>query len=165
MRDSKAGRLAAIRENPPCSEDTPRTPDQPRTRVAAHQAIPLACGADVAEAHALVQDAVCRYRLTRAVADLSVLGREQFPVPFGDDLDGAIDHLDGRLVVHRVRRTRDAGRPLFRLGHGVARHALLSQVWTDREVDDAQGAVVTGRRSPLDEVLPDPGGHPHAPGA
>jgi hypothetical protein len=29
--------------------------------------------------------------------------REQFPVPLGDDVDGAVDHLDGGLVVDRVR--------------------------------------------------------------
>ena len=75
---------------------------------------------------------------------MSVLRVEKFPMPFGDDLDGAVDHLDGGLVVDRVRRTRDAGRPSFRLGHGVARHAVWSQVRKDREVDDAQRAVVTG---------------------
>jgi transposase len=54
---------------------------------------------------------------------------------------------------------------LFGLGRGVAWHALLSQVRTDREVNDAQRAVVTGRRSPLDEARPDPGGHHQVPGA
>ncbi len=44
---------------------------------------------------------------------LMVLGGEQPPVPFGDDLDGAVGHLDGGLVVDRVRRTCDAGRPLL----------------------------------------------------
>ena len=68
-------------------------------------------------------------------------GYELFPVPLGDDLDGAVDHLDGRLVVDRVRRARDAGRPLLRLGHGVARQTAC-QVREDREVDDAQRAVV-----------------------
>ena len=61
-------------------------------------------------------------------------------MPLGDDVDGAVDHPDGGLVVDRVRRTGDAGRPLFRLGHGVAGHALGGQVRTDREVDDAQRA-------------------------
>ena len=32
------------------------------------------------------------------------LGREQFPMPLGDDLKGAINHLDGGLIVNRVRR-------------------------------------------------------------
>ena len=39
-----------------------------------------------------------------ALAQVSVLGREQFPVPFGDDLDGAVDHFEGGLVVDRIRR-------------------------------------------------------------
>ena len=33
-------------------------------------------------------------------------------MPLGDDVDGAVDHPDGGLVVDRVRRTRDAGCPL-----------------------------------------------------
>jgi integrase len=36
---------------------------------------------------------------------------EQFPVPLGDDFYGAVGHSDGGLVVDRVRRTRDTGRP------------------------------------------------------
>ncbi len=38
------------------------------------------------------------------LVQVSVLGREQFPVPLGDDFDGAVDHLDGGLIVDRVRR-------------------------------------------------------------
>jgi hypothetical protein len=38
------------------------------------------------------------------LAQVSVLGREQFPVPLGDDLDGTVDHFEGGLVVDRVRR-------------------------------------------------------------
>ena len=34
---------------------------------------------------------------------VAVLGREQFPVPLGDDLDGTVDHFEGGLVVDRVR--------------------------------------------------------------
>src|SRR5262245_14806843 len=63
---------------------------------------------------------------------------EQLPVPLGDDFDAAVGHFDGGLVVDRVRGARDLGRPSFCEGHGVARHALLGDVWTDREVDDAQ---------------------------
>jgi hypothetical protein len=33
-----------------------------------------------------------------------LLGREQFPMPFRDDLDGSVDHFDGGLVVDRVGR-------------------------------------------------------------
>jgi hypothetical protein len=35
----------------------------------------------------------------------TVLGGEQFPVPLGDDFDGAVNHFDGGLVVDRIRRT------------------------------------------------------------
>ena len=31
-------------------------------------------------------------------------GGKQLPVPLGDDFDGAVDHLDGGLIVNRVRR-------------------------------------------------------------
>ena len=83
----------------------------------------------------------------------------------GDDFDGAVGHFESGLVVDRVRRIRDPRRPLFCLGHGIARHVLLRQVRADREVDETQRAVVTGGRFPLDEVLSDTGGHDHAPGA
>ena len=33
-------------------------------------------------------------------------GVEQLPVPFGDDLNGAVDHFNGRLIVYCVRRHR-----------------------------------------------------------
>lgn len=39
---------------------------------------------------------------------------EQLPVPLGDDLDGAVAHLDGRLVVNCVRRA--GGHHQTRLG-------------------------------------------------
>src|SRR5262245_61492425 len=92
-------------------------------------------------------------------------GGQLLPMPLGDDFDVAVGHLDGSLVVDRVGGTRNLFHPLFRPRHGVAGHALLSQVWIDREVNDAQRAVVTCGRFPLDEVLPDPGGHHHAPRA
>ena len=43
------------------------------------------------------------------------------------------------------------------VGHGVARQPSVVQVREDREVDDAQRAVVAGGWPPLDEVLPDRG--------
>ncbi len=42
-----------------------------------------------------------------------LLGRKQFPMAFGDNFDVAVDHFDGGLIVDRVRRTRDAGPPIF----------------------------------------------------
>jgi GNAT superfamily N-acetyltransferase len=50
-----------------------------------------------------------------------VFGGKQFPVPLGDDFDGVVDHFDGGLVVDRVRRTRQAGGPLFCTGNRVLR--------------------------------------------
>ena len=41
----------------------------------------------------------------------------------------------------------------------------MIQVRKDREVDDSQRFIATGGRLPPDEVLPDTGGHHHAPGA
>ena len=38
-------------------------------------------------------------------------------MPLGDDLDGPVDHFNGGLVVDRVRRTRQTGRPAFRVLH------------------------------------------------
>ena len=74
-----------------------------------------------------------------------------FQCPFGDDLDGAVDHFDGGLVVDRVRRPRQLGRPPLCGGHRVARQVGVVEVREDREVDDAQGPVAgVGRpgRSP-----------------
>src|SRR5690242_6874983 len=79
------------------------------------------------------------------------LGVKQFPVSLGDDLDVALGDFEGGLVVDRVGRPRDIGRPGFCLGHGVAGHAVGSEVWADREVDEAQRGVIAARRSPLDE--------------
>jgi hypothetical protein len=42
----------------------------------------------------------------RSAERLSVSGVEQLPVPFGYDLNGAVDHFDGRVIVHCVRRHR-----------------------------------------------------------
>ena len=36
--------------------------------------------------------------------ELSVGSMHSPPVPLGDDLDGAVDHFDGGLIVNRVRR-------------------------------------------------------------
>src|SRR4029077_11839298 len=58
---------------------------------------------------------------------VSVLGGEQLPVPLGDDFGGAVGHFEGGLIVNRIRRMWDPGRPSFCLGHGIARHFLVSQ--------------------------------------
>ena len=41
--------------------------------------------------------------LSPTLAPALVLGREQRPVPLGNDVDGAVDDLEGGLVVDRVR--------------------------------------------------------------
>src|SRR5215472_232795 len=47
----------------------------------------------------------------------SASGGEELPVPLGDDFDVAVGHLDGGLVVDRVRRRRYPRGPLFCNGH------------------------------------------------
>ena len=84
---------------------------------------------------------------------------------FRDDLDGAVGHFDGAFIVNRIRRVPKTGRPSFRVGHGIFRQHLVIQVRKDREVHHAQRAVAPSERLPPDEVLPDPGGHHHAPSA
>src|SRR5689334_15044917 len=43
----------------------------------------------------------------------TALGCKQSPAPLGDDLDCAVDHFDGGLVVNRITRHRHAGGPSF----------------------------------------------------
>jgi len=69
-------------------------------------------------------------------AERRLSGAEIPPLPFGDDIDLAVDHLDGGLVVDGVGRTADAGSPSFRVGHRVLRESRVVQVGEDREVDD-----------------------------
>src|SRR5215212_10393856 len=83
----------------------------------------------------------------------------------GDNFNCSVDHFDGGLVVYGVRWPPETGRPFFCGGHGVLRQELVVHVREDREVDDAQRAVVTAGWLPPDEVLPDPRRHDHAPGA
>jgi hypothetical protein len=66
-------------------------------------------------------------------------------VPLGDDVDGAVDHFYGRLIVNRVRRTRDTGRPTFRVGQRVLRQHLVIQVREDREINQPQRLIAAGR--------------------
>ena len=60
---------------------------------------------------------------------------------------------------------RQAGGPLFCGCHGVLRQSRMIHVREDREVDDSQRSVPTVGRVPDLEVLADPRGHHHAPGA
>jgi hypothetical protein len=78
-------------------------------------------------------------------------GGEQFPLPLGDDFDGAVDHFDGGLVVDGVRLARDVGGPPFGCGQGVCWQVRIFDVWEDREVDDPQRLIAGGGRLPLDE--------------
>jgi hypothetical protein len=45
-------------------------------------------------------------RRSRSAERRFASGVEQLPVPFGDDLNGAADHFDGRLIGYRVCRHR-----------------------------------------------------------
>ena len=55
----------------------------------------------------------------------------------GDDFDGAVGHFDGGVVVDRIGRIRDRGRPSLCLVHRVFRQVRVVDVREDREVDDA----------------------------
>src|SRR5690349_56338 len=92
--------------------------------------------------------------LSHAASDNSVSGSKPSPMPFGNDFDGVVDHFDGGLVVDRVRRPPETGRPFFCGRHGVLWQELVVNVREDREVDNAQCAVVTGGWLPPDEGLP-----------
>ena len=69
-------------------------------------------------------------------------GREQFPVPLGDDFDRAVDHFEGGLVVDRVAGPDKPAAHSLAVGDRVPRQVRVVEVREDREVDDSQGAVV-----------------------
>ncbi len=46
----------------------------------------------------------------RSAERLCVSGVEQLPVPCRDDLDGAVDHFDGRLIICCVPGRKDGKR-------------------------------------------------------
>ena len=52
-----------------------------------------------------------------------VLSAELRPSPFGDYFDGAVDDLDGRLVVDGVGRGANAGGPSLCVDQGVPRES------------------------------------------
>ena len=85
-------------------------------------------------------------RTTRAplASGVRLSGAQQFPVPLGDDFNCAIGHLDGGLIVDRVRRRRSPGGPDFCVGQRVLRGSLVIQVRKQREVDQPQRSVVGG---------------------
>jgi hypothetical protein len=94
-----------------------------------------------------------------------MLGRKPFPMAFGDHFNGSVDHFDGGLVVNRIRRTLELGRPSLSVGHRVFRQHFVIQVREDREVNEPQRFVPTAGRLPANEVLADARGHHHASGA
>jgi hypothetical protein len=75
------------------------------------------------------------------------------PVTFRHDFDSATDDADGGLIVDRVRRAAEVGRPCLGVGEGVLRERLMVEVRKDREVDKTKRAVVSRRRLPPDELL------------
>jgi hypothetical protein len=78
-------------------------------------------------------------------------------VPFRDDLDAAVGHLDGGLSVHGVSRTLYPGGPAFRLGQALVRTIREVEVREDAEMDDSQHAVTASGRLPVSELIPGPG--------
>src|SRR4051794_3893328 len=90
---------------------------------------------------------------------------EELPMPLGDDVDGAVDDANRGVVVDRICRIPECGRPALRLGHRVLWQGWMIHVREDRKVDNAERFVATGGRLPADEVLPDPRRQHHASGA
>src|SRR5579884_4393221 len=76
----------------------------------------------------------------------SVSGGKQRPVPLGDDVDGAVDHLNGGLVVDCIGRIAEARRPLFSGWKRVLRQVGVVQMRKDREIDHSQRVVAALRR-------------------
>gem|GEM_PF-1625591 len=119
----------------------------------------------------LIQVAMIRLLLARLARHLrtssqpSALGHKPFPMAFGDNFDDAINHLYSGLIVNRVGRHWHAGGPFFSVGQGIVRQIGIIQVREYREINHAQRSIAAGGRLPTDEVLPDVGGHYHAPGA
>ena len=107
-----------------------RTPNPANAgRARGGQATPCYCqGARTANAPA---DSGRRYRFSqgRPLAGFAWFARwgQELPVSLGHDFDRAVGHFDGRLIVNRIRRIRDRGRPSFCLGHGIARQVLRTR--------------------------------------
>ena len=105
---------------------------------------------------------ICRRSVASAGAASRVM---RCHVPFGDDLDGAVDHRDRRLVVDGVRRS---GMPA---AHCSASAMVLPGMPSAARCGQIEKStrpsvrVVAARWPPLDEVVPDLGGHHHAPRA
>ncbi|WP_165952352.1 hypothetical protein [Kribbella albertanoniae] len=74
------------------------------------------------------------------------------PLAFGDDIDGAVGcHPYGGLVIDRVRRGGDPGRPFLRVGQRRVRVAVVLQVRNDGEVDKPR--PLPGDQEPIDVAL------------
>ena len=86
-------------------------------------------------------------------------------MPFGDDVDGAVDHFDGGFVVDRVRRTRQP--PPQRSALAIVfdgRSSLSTCGKIEKSTIPSVSSPPVGSFHPT-KVVPDPGGHHHAPGA
>src|SRR5258708_15712657 len=95
----------------------------------------------------------------------SLLLGHQLPMPLGDDVDSAVHHLYGGLIVNQIRWNTHLGGPFLQFGHGILGERGVIQVRRYRKIDQPQGFVATGGRKPADELLPDGGGQHHTPGA
>src|SRR5205809_521142 len=77
---------------------------------------------------------------------LSVLRGEQFPMPLGNDFDGAVGHFDGGLIVDRVCGHWYVGGPSFYVGESRIRHVLALQVRKQREINESQRSIAARER-------------------
>src|SRR5262249_8912296 len=87
-------------------------------------------------------------RSTRAVETPAGLP-ERLAVPLGDDLDGAVDRLDGGLIVDRVCRHRYAGGPFLDVGERRVRHVLALEMRKHRKIDQPERLIAGGQRIAL----------------
>jgi hypothetical protein len=67
----------------------------------------------------------------------SSLARKLFPMPFRDDLNGAIHHFDCGLVINRIGWIRETGCPFFGVGHRIFWESGVIQVRENRKIHDA----------------------------
>ena len=71
----------------------------------------------------------------------------ELPASLGDDFDGAVDHLDGGLIVDHVGRHGEPGGPRFDLFRRARRQPVLAiEVREHGEIDQPQPLVAAGER-------------------
>jgi sterol 3beta-glucosyltransferase len=91
--------------------------------------------------------------------------RKQFPMAFGDNFDGVVDHFDGGLVINRVGRYWNLGSHSFHVGRGTFRVVLVIQVRKHRKVNQSQPLINDEGRIRVVVRLSENRGRHHTAGA